>query len=207
MKMLRGVVGVALASLLLCTACTEEEEERMDGGVFDEQTILDARHEKDEQFRSDASSPIPEQLRASFTGLSYFPPDSSYEVDADFTPFTTPDTVRMQTSTAGDIRTALRLGRFTMTVKGSKVALTAYVFVGSDASELFVPFADKTNGFETYDAGRYLDVEKRDDGDYVIDFNAAYNPYCAYNPSFSCPLVPAENNLKVAIRAGEKRWH
>ncbi len=68
----------------------------------------------------------------------------------------------------------------------------------------FLPFADALAGDETYGAGRYLEPEPAGDDRLLIDFNLAYNPYCAYNPNWSCPITPAENRLKVAIRAGEK---
>ena len=68
----------------------------------------------------------------------------------------------------------------------------------------FLPFVDNLAGSETYPAGRYLEPEPLPDGKYLIDFNQAYNPYCAYNEHWSCPLTPFENRLKVPIRAGEK---
>jgi uncharacterized protein (DUF1684 family) len=67
-----------------------------------------------------------------------------------------------------------------------------------------VPFADATSGTETYGAGRYLDIEREDDGTYSLDFNLAYHPSCVYDVKFSCPLTPAENRLRVPIRAGER---
>jgi uncharacterized protein (DUF1684 family) len=69
---------------------------------------------------------------------------------------------------------------------------------------VFVPFADATSGSETYGAGRYLDIEREDDGTYTLDFNLAYHPSCVYDARFSCPLTPAENRLRVPIRAGER---
>ena len=88
-------------------------------------------------------------------------------------------------------------------VDGEPTQVTLYASEGSH--ELFLPFRDATSGHETYGAGRYLDLHAHGD-EVVIDFNYAYNPYCAYNPDWSCPLPPAENWLKVPIRAGEKEF-
>jgi uncharacterized protein (DUF1684 family) len=96
-----------------------------------------------------------------------------------------------------------RYGVVHFQVDGQAAQVTLYASEGSH--ELFVPFRDATSGKETYGAGRYLDLHKRGD-EIVIDFNYAYNPYCAYNPDWSCPLPPAENWLKVPIRAGEKSF-
>jgi uncharacterized protein (DUF1684 family) len=82
--------------------------------------------------------------------------------------------------------------------------LRAFAEEGSNGERLFVPFADETSGRETYGAGRYLDLDRTSTGIYVIDFNTAYNPYCAYNPTYDCPVPPKENRLPLPIRAGEK---
>jgi uncharacterized protein (DUF1684 family) len=87
---------------------------------------------------------------------------------------------------------------------GMDQTLTAYIFEGGDAANVFVPFADATSGSETYGAGRYLDIEREEDGTYSLDFNLAYHPSCAYDERFTCPLTPAENRLAVPIRAGER---
>jgi uncharacterized protein len=72
---------------------------------------------------------------------------------------------------------------------------------------LFIPFNDETNGNETYGGGRFLDVYENGEDVLLIDFNKAYNPYCAYNHKYSCPIPPEANNLKIKIKAGEKKWH
>ena len=86
--------------------------------------------------------------------------------------------------------------------------LTAFVEVGAPNNDhLFVPFSDLTTGTETYPGGRYLDLDRNATGIYVIDFNRAYHPYCYYNPTWECPYPPAENRLKLPIRAGERLKH
>jgi uncharacterized protein (DUF1684 family) len=82
--------------------------------------------------------------------------------------------------------------------------LTAFGEAGVPISRLFVPFADQTSGNETYDAGRYMELDPTATGFYLVDFNVAYHPYCYYSPEYDCPFPPAENRLAVPIRAGER---
>jgi uncharacterized protein (DUF1684 family) len=107
----------------------------------------------------------------------------------------------------GDLREFEVYGTFVFQAAGQEQRLTAYRAVpphpGFD--ELFVPFKDATTGKETYGAGRYLDVTRRDDDveDYLLDFNTAYNPLCAYSPRYNCPYPPPQNRLQVRVEAGE----
>lgn len=116
----------------------------------------------------------------------------------------------MATNT-GEIRSGLRYGYFEFRVEGQDCRLQVYRL--EDAPDtgggayLFVPFRDATSGIETYGAGRYIDLKENTSGVYDLDFNRAYNPYCAYNAQFSCPVAPADNTLKVPVRAGEKKYH
>jgi uncharacterized protein (DUF1684 family) len=87
-------------------------------------------------------------------------------------------------------------------VDGKEQKLTAFSSE-SHPEMLFIPFRDPTNGEESYEVGRYIDLEVREDDRYLLDFNRAYNPYCAYNPEYTCPVVPNENILEAPIRAGE----
>src|SRR5688500_10002890 len=108
------------------------------------------------------------------------------------------------TSTGAPRRVAL-VGTLEYPLRGHELALSASVDEGTrQIRQLFVPFADTTSGTDTYPAGRYLDLEPTATGIYTIDFNKAYNPFCAYNNSYECPLPPPSNRLKVAITAGEK---
>lgn len=157
------------------------------------------RREKDEFFASDPQSPLTPQQRRDFRGLKYFPenPDLRLEVEAEELP--AKERIDMQTST-GDVQVYYRHSRFRFTVEGQKAELTIYE---ADYG-YFLPFVDSLAGSETYPAGRYLEPEQLPGGRFLVDFNLAYNPYCAYNEHWSCPLTPFENRLKVAIRAGEK---
>jgi len=165
-------------------------------------SIQDFRHRKDEFFANDGQSPLTSEQKRNFKGLNYFPenPDLRFEVKVEEYP--EKEKMSIQTST-GDAQNYVRAGRFNFEVDGQQVDLTLY----SNQHGFFLPFVDALAGKETYPAGRYLEPQTLPDGRLLIDFNMAYNPYCAYNENWSCPLTPAENRLKVPIRAGEKQFH
>ena len=195
---------IMLVVALLLVSCSNNEEAAPSDLPMTETEQL--RLEKDEYFRDGEHSPIPEDQRDGFVGLNYFPIDSAFVVAATFVPNDDPQTFKMAT-TQNDLRDAFRAGTLTFTIDGTPCTLTAYQFVGQNDQSLFVPFKDATSGAETYGTGRYIDLEYvRGSLKYEIDFNVAYNPYCAYNENYSCPLTPAENTLPVAIKAGEKAW-
>ena len=160
---------------------------------------MTARAEKDEFFKSDRYSPLTPEQKQAFTGLSYFPENPALALEVEVEPITPPDTIEMQTST-GDAQTYRRHGRFKFEVDGQPAELTIY----HGEHGYFLPFVDSQANQETYGAGRYLEPEPLGGNRFRVNFNLAYNPYCAYNDLFSCPLTPAENRLKVPVRAGEK---
>lgn len=166
--------------------------------------LADFRAAKDTFFRSHAQSPLTPEQRRDFEGLNYFPENPSFVFALEPQPFEEPELVELQTST-GDSARYLRWARVSFDVDGSRQALTLYR--NDHAGDIFLPFTDAGRGADTYGAGRYLDVEETDDGRVLLDFNYAYNPYCAYNDSWSCPLPPSENRLTAHIRAGEKLFH
>lgn len=159
------------------------------------------RAQKDVFFKIHPQSPLTAEQQTTFAGLRYFPEIPALRLVLPLEPFAERDTVVMPTST-GDERQYSRVGRLRFTVDGQDVALTLYA--DADSGAFFLPFADALRGRETYGAGRYLDPEPLADGQFLIDFNRAYNPSCAYNDNWSCPLTPLENWLRVPIRAGEK---
>ena len=167
--------------------------------------LADFRAAKDTFFRSSADSPLSPEQRAAFDGLKYFPEDSSLVFTLEPALLDEPEMVELQTST-GDSASYVRWARVTFEVGGVPQQLTLFRndLVGGD---IFLPFTDAGRGVETYGAGRYLDAEIMDDGRVLIDFNYAYNPYCAYNDGWSCPLPPGENRLSAHIRAGEMVFH
>jgi len=165
--------------------------------------LTESRKSKDEFFAKDQASPLTPRQQQKFQGLEYYPENPQLRIAVVLEEF--PEEEKKPTeiiTSTGDTTTQIRWGKFSFTVDGQEVSLT--VFRDVDEEEFFLPFADSTSGTETYGAGRYLDVVPLHDGSYLIDFNHAYNPYCAYNPNWSCPIPPPGNRLKVAILAGEK---
>jgi hypothetical protein len=196
------IIALAIAMI----SCSEENHDGV-GDSYDPTEITEHRAMKDKMFKEEAESPIPETERAAFKGLHYYEPSEAYVIDATFEPFAKPDTITMPTSVAGDTRRAVRVGTLSFEANGTACKLVAYRLAGQSEQELFVPFTDKTTGDETYGAGRYLDIEvvsTEDSYPVELDFNMAYHPYCAYNERYSCPVVPRENALPVAIKAGER---
>jgi uncharacterized protein len=159
------------------------------------------RAQKDAFFKTHPHSPLTAEQQATFAGLRYFPENPDLRLVLPLEEFVEKDTVVMQTST-GDERVYVRYGRLRFIVEEQEVTLTVYA--DEDSGAFFLPFVDALRGRETYGAGRYLDPEPLGDGQFLIDFNLAYNPYCAYNDDWSCPLTPVENWLLVPIRTGEK---
>lgn len=175
----------------------------MSGAYAD--ALREERRRKDEGFARSPHSPLPAAERASFKGLRYFEPDERYRAAARWEPHAAPPVVRMQTST-GEARDYVAAGTLHFEVEGQAASLQGLLSLGGDAHELFVPFRDATSGKETYGAGRYLEVPVPRGGTVELDFNRAYNPFCAYSEDFSCPLPPLANWLKLPIRAGERTY-
>jgi len=183
----------------------EHEDGDGDGPSYASQLERD-RAARDAYFRSSPRSPIPPHARPDFQGLAWFPIDERYRLAGlRLEPYRGDQPVEFAIPTSDDqLRPARRAGSFTFRVGGIRGTLTAYLLEGSHPDSLFVPFLDATSGSETYRAGRYLDLEPEDDGTYVLDFNLAYHPLCAYSPNYSCPLTPDENRLSIRIEAGER---
>lgn len=160
------------------------------------------RAEKDEFFGSHPQSPLTREQKRVFHGLQYFPENDSLRLEVKVEEFENKQSFEMQTST-GDIQIYEKFGKFRFEVDEEQAELTIY----QSQHGFFLPFVDILAGKETYPAGRYLEPEPLPGGRFIVDFNIAYNPYCAYNEMWSCPITPAENRLKVAIRAGEKLFH
>jgi len=171
--------------------------------------IEEQREQKDRYFREDPHSPIPPDERDAFEGLSYYSPDPDLRFEVPLHEHDEKERVTVATSTEGE-QEYVRWGEFHVTVDGEDVAIQAYK-ADPDEDRLWVPFRDATSGEETYGAGRYLDLEpehhRTDDGDWLLDFNEAYNPTCAYSDRYECPLPPGENWLSVPVEAGEKAFH
>ena len=159
------------------------------------------RADKDTWMRTAPNGPLTPEQQASFAGLSYFPENAALRFAATVERSAADDEIVVATST-GDERLLRRYGRFRFEVEGQLAELTIY----EAAHGFFLPFVDSLAGTETYGAGRYLEPEPLDENTFLVDFNVAYNPYCAYNDRWSCPLTPFENRVAVPIRAGEKLY-
>jgi uncharacterized protein len=178
--------------------------------------LQEFRAEKDAFFREEPQSPIPSKERKDFTGLRYFPPNVALRVAATVEPLPDYEEVVLTTSD-GQQRPFQRYATLRFDVDGTSTQLTAYLSPLSQRQHgdhvheeaMFIPFRDALAGKETYGAGRYVEVDGPEEGESTVtlDFNLAYNPYCAYNVNYSCPIPSAENTLRVPIRAGEQVYH
>ncbi|MCU0225433.1 MAG: DUF1684 domain-containing protein [Acidobacteria bacterium] len=211
-----GVLRTALAlAALAAAACgggaPPEEQPPADLAFASEEAIGKDRAKKDEILKTDADSAIPEELRASFTALEYYPYDAGLRFAAKLRRYPDPPPIKIIT-TMGKERPAVKAGYLEFTRDGKRHRLQVYSLRDKDIpredwGNLFLPFLDATSGQETYGAGRYLDLEARPDDWYVIDFNQAYHPLCAYGRTiYRCPRTPEENRLPFPVRAGEKGW-
>ena len=184
----------------------DHDHDHHDHAMSYEDAVAQFRQDKDAFFKNVDQSPIPVAERDAFAGLPYYPVDPAYAFDdLPLAPYTGSEPSSFQIPTTdGQLRPAHRAGTFTFELGGEPRSLTAYVLNEGDPTSLFLPFLDATSGTETYGAGRYLDLEPEDDGTYSLDFNLAYHPSCVYDPTYSCPLTPAENRLPVRVEAGER---
>ncbi|HNR54241.1 MAG TPA: DUF1684 domain-containing protein [Flavobacteriales bacterium] len=164
----------------------------------------------DSAYRDTVHSPLPKEERGHFTQLPRFQADKAFRVNARYEPVTG-EVFGMKTSTEREPKYQ-PMGILHFTLEGVEEQLTVYRNIDLSRLDgyrnyLFVPFTDLTNGESTYGGGRYLDLEGPLGNAVELDFNRAYNPYCAYGGSYSCPIPPLENHLEVAVRAGVLKHH
>ena len=173
-----------------------------------EQQIQTWRDQKIEALKAEKASPLAAENTAF---LQFFPPDAAFRVQAKVTLLSDNAIVNMPTSD-GTSKKFKRYAKLQFEIDKESFSLTAYenvsLFQGPQANYLFLPFLDASNGHDSYEGGRYIDLKKSDveSGTVAIDFNLAYNPYCAYSTGFRCPQPPKENFLNIAIMAGEKKY-
>ncbi len=188
-------------------------------------TLLKEREEKDVFMKSDKDSPfksVPKQsseeeplkknlavVTEDVNKLNYFPPDLKYKITAILEPIENKKVIVLPTSDGKEKQyLEYAFAKFKLEGKECKLLILEIINAGPYKGTLFLAFADETSANETYGAGRYIDLKKVPGAtSIVIDFNRAYNPYCAYSNNFSCPFPPKENILKIAVRAGEKKYH
>jgi uncharacterized protein (DUF1684 family) len=165
-------------------------------------TLEEFRKQKDDVFKHDPHSPLTAAEKRDFDGLHYYPENPSLRLELELEKLPAPVPVILQTST-GEAREFLHAGQVRFNVGDQEAILQVYQ---DDYDGYFLPFVDATAPEETYGAGRYLEPAQYGDR-LIVDFNLAYNPYCAYNERWSCPIPPRENRLAVRIEAGEKKFH
>lgn len=169
------------------------------------------RQGRDQLFAHHPQSALTLAQKQTFTGLAYYPYDPAWRFAATVDTAVEPTIIPIETAHDGVVR-AQRVGKVVLPVGGTSVLLSLFWLLGYGGG-LFLPFRDATNGQGTYGGGRYLldtikhaDLGQTQDGTLILDFNYAYNPSCAYNPQWSCPLAPPENWLPVAVSVGEQRF-
>jgi uncharacterized protein (DUF1684 family) len=181
------------------------------GGISEEgfkEEITKEREEKTSFLKKGKDSPFA-TLAEEFKGLQYFEPDLSHRVKATLKPIQDKKVIILGTSDGKEQKyLEYAYALFTLNHVDCQLLILEVMDMGPLRGKLFLAFADETSGKETYGGGRYLDIKKVPAAtSIVLDFNKAYNPYCAYNDSYSCPFPPSENVLKVSIRAGEMIYH
>jgi len=195
------VVAVVLASVLYAFVGGNDQSAYVD-------EIKKEREEKDRFMRTSPESPFAADVKA-FTPLKYFPVDPRYKITASITPIQNKKMVVLATNDGNEQHyIEYAYADFDLDGFHNRLLILEVTDMGPFRGKLFLAFGDGTSAAETYGAGRYLDVSKTPGSNtIVLDFNKAYNPYCAYIEKYSCPFPPAENLLKVALRAGEKTYH
>jgi len=198
----RLIPCLAIVLMLGCAPPTLEEE-------FSLEQTLEARTGKDAWMRDDPSSPFNhEKHPVGFSPLHYFEPDSEWVFQSKLTVMAKPEPITIF-DTKGRERAGDLYGSLTFKHDGRTHQVRVYRMVIPDGHYYGIWFTDRTTGDSTYEVGRYLDFEFSADSEhlYTLDFNGAYNPYCAYSPAHGCAIPREEDFLDLAIVAGEKRWH
>jgi uncharacterized protein (DUF1684 family) len=191
-------IGIILVVVVILIYSLSDEQ--INQGYL--QKIETYRAKKDTTFLTDINSPLDKKQKKDFKGLSYYAPNLTYRIEADFIEFDIKEMIKLGTTRNGE-RDYIKFGKAVFRLEGITHELLLLQPAEKRTSTMFLAFTDETSGFETYGGGRYLDVEVKK-GKAMIDFNYAYNPYCSYNAAYDCVLPLKENHLKVKIQAGEK---
>ena len=178
---------------------------------FDREAVVQFQKNRNEQYADSAKSPLKKKDLAVFKELDFFPINENYFVTAKFIRTKKEKPFEMKTTTSRKPM-YVKYGELHFEIDGIPCQLNVFKNIEFSKkkgfkTKLFLPFTDFTSGVESYGGGRYIDLEIQKGNNWTVDFNQAYNPYCAYNEEYSCPIVPQENDLKVAIKAGVKKFH
>lgn len=194
---------------MVFTGCNEKEENQMVLNDGYEGALLMERAAKDLNLKNDPHSPFNRDPEAKYAKLKYFDPDTTFIFYSKLYRYETPDTIIIM-GTRGEQRKAIKEGYVVLEYKEEKHNLNVYKSFSQQGHSYYsLWFTDLTSGKETYKIGRYLDFIHSPDADhiYIIDFNRAYSPYCAYSELFTCPIPTKDDHLNFAIRAGEKNFN
>lgn len=178
---------------------------------FEKDSVLVFQKGMNEHYQDSIKSPLQKKDLKDFHGLDFYVPNEKYFVVAKFIKSKKEKPFEMKTTT--DRKPVyVKYGEVHFEIDGKKLQLNVYRNIAFSKNKeyknhLFLPFTDDTCGIDSYGGGRYIDLKIPKGNQIVIDFNKAYNPYCAYNPSYSCPIVPSENNLEIEVLAGVKKFH
>lgn len=193
-----------IAAMALVTACSTGAP-RMVPLIPDSATYVlgidEYRAAKDVYFKS-GDSPLSSSMRTNFTSLHYYPIDAKWRIVGDMERYPSAK-VRIEANASSGAVAMNAVGVFRFELDGQRVEME--VWKPETDPALMILFKDPTNGEETYEAGRYVELDMTEKGRYVLDFNLAYNPYCHYGPKYFCPFPPPENRMPERITAGEKK--
>ena len=172
-------------------------------------SIIEFQTHLNEEYKNPEKSPLPKKAIRKFKGHDFFPINEDYRVEARFERVANAVPFLMKTTT-DRLPTYEVYGVATFELNGQEYQLNIYQGHATRQmpqyrNHLFLPFTDLTNGETTYGGGRFIDLKIPEGDVLIIDFNKAYNPYCAYNPKYSCPIPPKENDLPLAVNAGIKK--
>lgn len=194
-----GVLVVIAIAVMYTLTATDDAE------VYVE-NIQKERERQYKFLRFNIDSPLEEDQKQELKELQYYPIDMAYKIRARMIPVEDPKMIELP-MTDGSVEKYLRHSYAAFELNGAQhQLLLLQAAKEADKRNLFLAFADETSGEETYGGGRYINLRQDGKNSITIDFNLAYNPYCAYNPNYACPLPPKENLLEIPIRAGEKDY-
>jgi uncharacterized protein len=203
----RSLILVALISFsFIFFSCGEKNDPAVEKYV---QEVEQYRHEKDDYMRNNPVSPFNQDSTVEFEPLNYYPVDPAFVFKSKLHEYDQKDTITVY-GTKGEARKAVRYGYVTFDYNNKPYKVNVYKGTTSQGEEYYsIWFTDKTTGGETYGVGRYIDFDINPDSNYVytVDFNLAYNPYCAYSARYSCAIPTKEDHLDIAVTAGEKKFH
>ena len=206
------IIFILTAILILQFGCQTKSGEEGNSSPLDETYLTELSLErtmKDSSMLTDPHSPFNRDPKAGYAKLNYYEPVSKFIFTSKLYKYDTIDTVDVY-GTRGELRRVLKLGYVELNYGSDEHTVNVYKAFGRDGTAYYsIWFTDKTTGKETYGVGRYLDFEYQDDPEhiYTVDFNKAYNPYCAYSAEFTCPIPREEDYIDFEIKAGEKNFH